>query len=1062
MVKIKGSELSLRYRYALVLFFTGLIVIVSLFLMYSTLQKKTRSDEARVDLARCTEDIVFYLKSNLIGKSRSVRAAVEAPVIKGMLTQSNALLEAMDKETRARLIDDMNQEWMDAPRDSSLVLSRLRNPVADFLKKQKQRFHGEIGEIFLTNRYGVAVASTDKLTTLAHSEKYWWKSAYNNGRGRIFFDDRGYDESAAGYVLGIVVPVKIGNTIIGIIKYNINIEPLFDDILRRSSVNGRRVVIARSGGRIIKEINIRALSTSLSEDFNAFVGAPQAESGVLIHQGVPLIVASSPVHFFEEGRGYLLGGSPISIDHRRGNDGESWRVVSIQEESVAISGFYKDMNFTFSAGVLLVFSIALTSAFFGRWITKPLVDISRLAMRIGEGDFLTRAEVSGDDELAKLAVSINTMADNLLRTMTSRDDLIHEASIRKKGEAKFLNLFNSMTEGFATHDIILDDRGKPVDYRFSSINPAFERYTGIKASDAVGKRVLELLPGMAKSWIDTYGRVAMTGEAITFDRYSSELDRHFHIVAFSPEKGEFAVLFTDISEYKKTEQLLYEEKEHLAVTLESIGDGVITADVNCKVVRLNKIAEALTGWTSQEAHGYPMEVVFNIINEYSREPCENPVEKVLKTGRIIELANHTSLISKDGREIIIEDSAAPIRDRSNRIIGVVLVFRDSTEKKKLNETVLRTQKLESVGILAGGIAHDFNNLLSGIFGYIELAKSCIDLERVALAPDYLLKAMLVYERAKGLTNQLLTFSKGGSPHRKRRDLVPIIIGSTDFALSGSNVNPQYSLETNLWPCDCDESQIAQCVDNIIINAKQSMPRGGIISISGENVSMPPDGISGNEKGSDYIKITITDNGVGMPEEILTSIFDPFFSTKEAGHGLGLATVFSIVQHHDGWIDVVSRPSKGSTFTIYLPASRGAEPPQENHIVTVHTGEGKLLIMDDEAFILEIVEEMLQMMGYDTRIAGNGSEALALIRESVALNDPFDACILDLTIPGGDGGKEIAESIRRLSPHTRLLAASGYSEDPVIANPAAFGFSDSIVKPFSYADLGEIIRKNLDC
>lgn len=502
------------------------------------------------------------------------------------------------------------------------------------------------------------------------------------------------------------------------------------------------------------------------------------------------------------------------------------------------------------------------------------------------------------------------------------------------------------------------------------------------------------------------------------------------------------------------EQLLAQEKERLSVTLRSIGDGVITTNVDGTITMLNKVAEELTGWKTEEAVGLPLPEVFVIINEQTREVCKNPVDKVLQSGKIIELENHTALISKNGSEIIIADSGAPIRDKESHITGVVLVFRDMTEKQKLNESMQRAQKMESVALLAGGIAHDFNNLLGGVFGYLEMAKDNLANHKLDTVSTNLFKATKVYDRAKGLTQQLLTFSKGGRPIRKTQPLAPIISHSTKFALSGSNITAQLNLTDDLWFCDCDENQIGQVIDNIVINAKQSMPLGGNIIVNAENVTNQP-GHPGN-----FVRISIKDFGIGMPAEILLKIFDPFFSTKETGHGLGLATVFSIIKHHDGWIDVESKPGKGSTFHLFIPATQKSTIGIIQPNTTEHKGSGSILLMDDEEFMLEVVGQMLEDMGYSVVRAKDGKEALAHFLRAEKSDDPFVACILDLTIPGGIGGKETAEAIRDINPTSIIIASSGYSEDIIMSNPTEHKFTDKIIKPYRKNELSELLSKVL--
>lgn len=516
----------------------------------------------------------------------------------------------------------------------------------------------------------------------------------------------------------------------------------------------------------------------------------------------------------------------------------------------------------------------------------------------------------------------------------------------------------------------------------------------------------------------------------------------------------------DITARKQAELDLFTEKEHLAVTLRSIGDGVITTDISGNIVMLNRSAEEMTGWKLAEAIGRPLQKVFNIVNEHTLVPCENPVEKVLASGSSIELASFSCLVSQSGKKTVIADSGAPIRDSDGNILGVVIVFRDMTEKQKLNASMQRTQKLESLGILAGGIAHDFNNLLAGIFGYLEMANDCVIEGESKQASNYLNKATDVFDRALALTRQLLTFSKGGAPNRQSMRLGSHIQKMAMFALSGSNIACSFELAEHLWLCDCDENQIGQVMDNIIINAKQAMPNGGKIVVKAENISIEKSDVEQSKRHGNFVKISIKDSGTGMTQQTIERIFDPFYSTKETGNGLGLATVYSIVQRHDGWIDVDSELGVGSTFHIYIPASLSGSISVQRDRQIPHKGIGTILIMDDEAFMLEIVADKLKKMGYSVAEAKDGNEVLRLFKQEQAQQPPYAACILDLTIPGGLGGKELAMELRKIQKDIVLIAASGYSEDPVMAHPEEYGFTSKIVKPFKEAELSDLLDMHL--
>jgi CheY-like chemotaxis protein len=335
---------------------------------------------------------------------------------------------------------------------------------------------------------------------------------------------------------------------------------------------------------------------------------------------------------------------------------------------------------------------------------------------------------------------------------------------------------------------------------------------------------------------------------------------------------------------------------------------------------------------------------------------------------------------------------------------------------------------------------------------LDLAKANAAQNKTDNVQTYLEKALHVFDRAKGLTQQLLTFSKGGTPIRLPIHLAPLIQHSVNFALSGSNVTCQFDLALDLSICDCDENQIGQAIDNLVINAKQAMPSGGNIVVSAANVADLP-GHPGN-----FVQISIQDQGIGIPQEIISKIFDPFFSTKTTGHGLGLATVFSIIQRHDGWIDVESTSGSGTKFNLFIPASQEKTTVHLDNEAVTHEGIGTILVMDDEKFLREIVSEMLQGMGYITVLAGDGKEAVALFANAEKSGHPFVASILDLTIPGGPGGKEVAALLRNINPNAIIIASSGYSEDPIISNPTDHGFTDRIIKPYRRNDLLELMSR----
>jgi PAS domain S-box-containing protein len=512
----------------------------------------------------------------------------------------------------------------------------------------------------------------------------------------------------------------------------------------------------------------------------------------------------------------------------------------------------------------------------------------------------------------------------------------------------------------------------------------------------------------------------------------------------------------DLNQRKKVEQELFEEKERLAVTLSSIGDGVIATDSEGRVVLINGIAERLTGWLRTEAIGEFIEDVFFIVNVETGEPKENPVSKAIRANNIVGLESGTVLVTKQREGCrYVSASSSPIRDRDGIIIGVVLVFRDITELKKLEEELLKVQKLESIGVLAGGVAHDFNNLLTSIMGNISLS-SLPDISDDKVK-QRLLEALRACHKAKDLSSQLLTFSKGKSLDSKAAtNLEKVIRDTVGFTMSGSNVDFQFVVKDKLWAVEVDEGQMSQVVSNMIINAAQAMTNDGKITITIENVDAK------NEKGIPltegyYVKTTIADQGIGIPREYISRIFDPYFTTKQAGSGLGLATSYSIVKNHGGYIAVDSELHVGTNFYIYLPARGNAVTIESRINAVIKRGSGRVLIMDDKLEVREAAGEMLSHIGYEVEFARDGSELLRTYKSAMQEGRPFDTVIMDLTVPGGMGGKEAIEKLLVFDPEVKAIVSSGYSSDPILEKYEKYGFKGVLPKPYEMEKLSDVLH-----
>ena len=512
-------------------------------------------------------------------------------------------------------------------------------------------------------------------------------------------------------------------------------------------------------------------------------------------------------------------------------------------------------------------------------------------------------------------------------------------------------------------------------------------------------------------------------------------------------------------ERKRFEEDLNAEKERLAVTLRSIGDGFIAADTDGNVAIINNVAERLTGWRQDQIVGKPLVEIFNILNERTRKPCSTMLDRIVETGSVVGTANHAIVVSREGVERLIEISAAPIRDKTNRKLGTVLVFRDITEKEHLEAERRKAEKLESLGVAAGGIAHDFNNLLTAIIGNLSLSL-------ITLPPDdemyeRLGAAKKASLRAQELAQQLLTFAKGGAPIKKTASIGQLIQDTVTFSIRGSSIRSDFEMPEDLWPVEVDSGQISQVVNNLAINAEQAMPSGGILRVKSENFFLAEENAALSPlRVGKYVKITVKDEGIGIPEEYLKKIFDPYFTTKPKGSGLGLATSYSIVKNHDGLITVESKVGLGSIFSIYLPATdkqvafeRGRSEPAK--------GKGRILALDDEEAICELVKAALTPLGYDVTTVQDGLSAIAAYKDAMDADRKFDAVISDLTIPGGMGGAECIKRLVEMDPSVRAIVSSGYAMDPVMSRYREYGFCACIAKPYEVSDLGHVVHDVLE-
>lgn len=519
-------------------------------------------------------------------------------------------------------------------------------------------------------------------------------------------------------------------------------------------------------------------------------------------------------------------------------------------------------------------------------------------------------------------------------------------------------------------------------------------------------------------------------------------------------------LQTELLDRKKVEKSLRESQETLLTVLESIDATVYVVDLESyEILFMNKKMRNLFGGDFQG------KVCYKNLRQ-SDIPCSQCLnDKLLDNhGKPTDVHTWEDYNPVADKWFINNDRA--IKWVNGKYVRLQIAF-DISDRKKAEEEkfraadqLLKIQKLESVGVLAGGIAHDFNNIMSAIIGNIEMASFQIA-DKDTTASSLLKEAQKAVKRATKLTNQLLTFSKGGDPVRDSTSLPELITESADFVLHGSKVACRYHFPDDLWMVTVDSGQISQVIQNIIINAKHAMPDGGAITIHCTNIRNNSGEVLLGTHDKKYVRITIKDTGLGVAKENLDKIFDPYFSTKEEGNGLGLAICNSIISKHQGSITVDSVRDKGTTFTLYLPAvtSTVHNIPDTAELVE-KLPSARIMIMDDDKMVRDTVTLQLKALEHEPISVSDGEQAIRLYKELKERRTPVDIVIMDLTIPGGMGGRQAARQLLQIDPQVTLIVASGYSNDPVMANYSKYGFSAAVSKPIDLDGLSKAIKTAL--
>ena len=660
-----------------------------------------------------------------------------------------------------------------------------------------------------------------------------------------------------------------------------------------------------------------------------------------------------------------------------------------------------------------------------------------------------------------LESTVNLVEDELLfisRDITERKQMEDDS----KESARFLsNILASIQDGIS----ILDK-----DMKILMVNPTMKQWYA-HALPFLGKKCYEAYYGATQRCSDcpTYETI-MTGEPsckVVPRRGMNGEDLGWQDLYSFPLKdlstGEFIGVIEyvrDVTAYKRTDEALRESEQKMRQIIEQAPDGIVLTDEQGVIIEWNPGMEKIVGLKPEEAVGRKLwDVQYQSATEEQKqtvryEQVEAMMTDLLRTGQSpwLNRLSEREFQRPDGTRR--NSQVLTFLIKTNKGYMMASITRDITSRKRMENELLKVEKLESLGILAGGIAHDFNNILSAILGNVSLAKLLVKPEEKLYS--YINNAETACARARDLTQQLLTFAKGGAPVKETSSLAQLLNETAGFALRGSNVRCEFQIAEDLWTAEVDEGQISQVIHNLVINADQAMPQGGMIEVRAENISVNGQGSMPLPEGN-YIAVAVRDQGIGIPQDYITKIFDPFFTTKQKGSGLGLASCYSIIANHGGYITAASEPGAGATFTFYLPACEKKIEHRESFGEVHSDGKGKILVMDDEDIIRDMVQELLSGLGYEVELAGNGEEALERYLQARAAGTPVNAVIMDLTIPGGMGGEEAMQKLLTIDPEARAIVSSGYSNNPVMSDYKKYGFSGVLAKPYRVAELCAVLQ-----
>jgi len=622
----------------------------------------------------------------------------------------------------------------------------------------------------------------------------------------------------------------------------------------------------------------------------------------------------------------------------------------------------------------------------------------------------------------------------------------------KESELLYRSLFETMEEGFCILEVICDP-GKPSDFLYLEVNPAFYKQTGMQ--DMVGKRMREIYPAEDEFWFKLYEGIALTGEPAHIVHEAKAVKGFYEIKAYrigDPKLRRVAVVFNEVTERKQID----ETRTRMAAIVESSEDAIIGKNYDGIVTSWNKGAERIFGYTAKEMVGQ------SILHLLSPDHVDEEND-ILRRVRLGELVDHleTVRVRKDGQNISVSLTISPIRDAQGNVIGSSKIARDITGKKRLEQQLQQSQKMDAVGQLTGGIAHDFNNLLAIVIGNLDLLEHQVSSDPDAL--QRLLTAQKAALRGADLTRRLLAFScdEALSPTPTNlHDLIHNMIEMTDRVI-GPEIKTVISFDESISTILIDAAGLESALVNLMVNARDAMPRGGSITISTQLIKLDsdfPPVQSGELKAGFHACISVSDTGEGMSQQTLEHVFEPFFTTKPRGKGtgLGLAMVYGFVKQSHGSVRIYSELGYGTTVTLYLPLAKDASFPVTEVVESkaLFNGSATVLVVDDEVDLLDIATAYLADMGCKAYTAVDGNDALQVIERE----KDIDLMLTDIIMPGGMNGVELARKVRLLNPKIKIIYCSGFPAGALAERNMPLVDGPLLHKPYQRDEFSALVRR----